>query len=539
VWQQARPVPLACLPLSTQGVFFVDLGGLARDRAPVPPSSVSNAKPPFSSILPSPSTTSLPRVRGFFWPTMFANRLTELDLTAAKDTPAMSLSPDSSFSAPAPDVLSHVASSSSTPPTTVADSASLHSDASKHDVITVAVDVESVDVVMADAEPVVPDLTPKLERDATPVALAMATPVTDAALAPVPSPNSTIMVEATTIITEATPAPVASEPAPNSTETTPSRVRRARGQAPVYNLAKLSGTDGHGKRRSKGDIVSNRRRRTVGTTSESVIVKEEKDAGRRPGRAARTTIDALNLPSPAKASESPRARRQIHESPRSQRTVRGAASSQPASASLSDIRSLTSKMPDAPKRGRKEPMINGKTKLPRELRNLRDTKEFAHVDEQPIIYTVWANGKYVDPSEAAPPARKRVKVQPKEDVEEKEDSEPIINTKKRLVKKYLDKGLYSGQDAPIDISKGLTMAEKKKLAQLPELIPSGRVNSVMPAPLYTGLRTLIAGRDFKLPFQVCNPLPPGQPKPDEWKKMTKSMFLPVVYQASSGIANAL
>jgi histone-lysine N-methyltransferase ASH1L len=457
---------------------------------------------------------------------MFANRLTELDLAAAKDTPAMSLSPDSSFSAPAPDVLSHVASSSSTPPTTVADSASLHSDASKHDVITVAVDVESVDVIMADAEPMVSDLEPKLERDATPVALAISTPVADAELAPVPSPNSTIMVESTTVIAEATTTPtsrVASEPAQDSTENTPSRVRRARGQAPVYNLAKLSGTDGHGKRRSKGDIVSNRRRRTVGTTSESVVVKEEKDASRRPARAARATIDALNLPSPAKASESPRARRQIHESPRSQRAVRGAASSLSASASLSDIRSLTSKMPEAAKRGRKEPMIKGKTKLPRELRNLRDTKEFAHVDEQPIIYTVWANGKYVDPSEAAAPARKRVKVQPKDASEEKEDSEPIINTKRRLVKKYLDKGLYSGQDAPIDISKGLTMAEKKKLAQLPELIPSGRVNSVMPTPLYTGLRMLIAGRDFKLPFQVCNPLPPGQPKPDEWKKMTKSL----------------
>ncbi|EQL02820.1 SET domain protein [Ophiocordyceps sinensis CO18] len=47
----------------------------------------------------------------------------------------------------------------------------------------------------------------------------------------------------------------------------------------------------------------------------------------------------------------------------------------------------------------------------------------------------------------------------------------------------------------------------------------------MPSPMYTGLRTLIAGRDFKLPYNVCNPLPPGQPKPDEWKRMTKNRFI--------------
>jgi histone-lysine N-methyltransferase ASH1L len=86
----------------------------------------------------------------------------------------------------------------------------------------------------------------------------------------------------------------------------------------------------------------------------------------------------------------------------------------------------------------------------------------------------------------------------------------------------MDKGLYSGQDMPLDVFKGLTAAEKKKLASLPELTATYRVNKLMPPPIYTGLRLLIAGRDFKLPFNVCNPMPPGQPKPDEWKKMTKS-----------------
>jgi histone-lysine N-methyltransferase ASH1L len=94
--------------------------------------------------------------------------------------------------------------------------------------------------------------------------------------------------------------------------------------------------------------------------------------------------------------------------------------------------------------------------------------------------------------------------------------------RKRRVKKYLDKGLYAGQEKPLDPVKCLTAAEKKKWALLPELHPNGRINRVMPTPVFNGLRLLVNGRDFKLPYNVCNPLPPGQPKPDEWKKMTRS-----------------
>jgi histone-lysine N-methyltransferase ASH1L len=169
-------------------------------------------------------------------------------------------------------------------------------------------------------------------------------------------------------------------------------------------------------------------------------------------------------------------------------------------------------------------MEKAETPLSRELRRLQDTKEFAHIDERPVIQSVWSNGKFVDPKAPAPPPRKKAEPEPAVEEPKEAEPEPVSRSRKRRMKKYLDKGLYAGQDAPIDISKGLTVAEKKNLAQLPELIPSGRANKTMPLPMFNGLRMLIEGRDFKLPYQVCNPLPPGQPKPDEWKKMTKSKF---------------
>ena len=108
------------------------------------------------------------------------------------------------------DSSSNVASATSTPPTTVADEASLHSDSPKRDVVHVALEPDSPEVAPTTSEPIEP------------------TETDSAANAPPPAPI---------------------------------RSRRSRVSAPVYNLVQLSGTAGHGKRRAKGDIVADRRRR--------------------------------------------------------------------------------------------------------------------------------------------------------------------------------------------------------------------------------------------------------------------------------------
>jgi histone-lysine N-methyltransferase ASH1L len=402
----------------------------------------------------------------------------------------MSVSADSGIEA-VTDTSSQLASSSSTPPTTIADSASVHSDISKHDVITVADDAVNAEAL-------------------------------------IPPP--------------------------------PARSRRATMSVPVYNLSQLSGTAGHGKRRAKGDIVADRRRRTIsgdtllgghGSLDSPSLSQEGLADGA--GTAVRAGIDALDLQWPPSRLNTPRARRQIRESPRSTRTSSRVNPAAAPVVALSSKLSKLSKISKIAKRGQKV-VDMGTSKMTRELRRLQDTKEFSHIDERPVFHTVWSNGKFVDPREPPrSPARKKVKVETavaeKEKEKEKEKDktkakakdkdqekakekepedkapEPANNLRKRRVKKFLNKGLYAGQDAPKDPLKGFTPAEKKLLAQYPELKPSGRVNKIMPEPMFTGLRMLLAGRDFKLPYHVCNPLPPGQPKPDEWKKMTKNRFI--------------
>jgi histone-lysine N-methyltransferase ASH1L len=354
------------------------------------------------------------------------------------------------------DESSNLASSSSTPPTTVTDSDSLHSDSK--DVIAVIDD----STVVAVAPP---------------------------------------------------PLPVAEVPSPR-------RPQRARASLPVYNLAKLSGTAAHGKRRSKGDIVADRRRRR--TIAGAMLTAGDADVG----AALDSTIDALGLVAAVASKRTPRAQRLARPSPRSLRSVArlgtpagGDVVDSPISVAATKLAAIVSK------RGRK-PVGKTGVKMSRELRRLQDTKEFSHIDDRPVLHSVWSNGKYIDPNQPVERRRprKNAKVDKSEiEVKQEEPEEPVPQFKKPRVKKYMDHGLYSGQDMPKDLVRGLTAAEKKQLAQLPELMPC-KENKVMPAPIFGGFRTLLAGRDFKLPFHVCNPLPPGQPKPDEWKKMTKSKF---------------
>ncbi|KAI1131043.1 SET domain-containing protein [Nemania abortiva] len=414
-------------------------------------------------------------------------------------SPPRDLSSEASFDTPA-DTFSHVASVSSTPPTTVADDASLASDTPKNDGATPIDTVEDVTGPMAiDEQSEVAD------------SIVITTTTTEIL-------TTTVKPAETPEITHTTAAEsVASTP-------TSERTRRPRVTTPVYNLARLAGTAGHGKRRAKGDEVADRKRRAG--SSATVDASPEGDKGTEIATKTTTTpvkdtIHASDSQSSIRGTKSPKpkASKKRQEAPPKRIATR---------ASGIETETLAHKLSNLGKRGRKT-FEKGVAKMSRELRRLQDTNEFSKIDTRPVLYTTWANGKYVDPSAPEERPAKKAKVQDDSayDVPEMEEEATIEETapKKRCAKKWLDRGLYAGQEAPTDIFKGLPANEKKKLAQLPELAPSAKVNKTLPAPMFLGLRMLIEGRDFKLPYDLCNPLPPGQPKPDEWRKMTKNRFV--------------
>ncbi|KAI1771653.1 SET domain-containing protein [Hypoxylon cercidicola] len=300
--------------------------------------------------------------------------------------------------------------------------------------------------------------------------------------------------------------------------TTPSTGRSRRNlPTPVYNLSQLAGTAGHGKRRSKGDQVSNRKRGSA--VSEMAPIANEVEASASTSGSAKSDRQSARdnntkLPEGSKTKETTFSKRIGTRLSRQEKPET----------------STTKPQGISKKRSRDDAESSSAAKMSRELRRLQDTDEFRKIEKPDTITTVWANGKYVENPDLGP-SRKRARVTasarevtaPAPEPEPEPELAPV--PKRRRVKKWLDRGLYAGQDTPNDPFNGLTASEKRELTKLPELAPTEQINHTLPLPIYNGMRTLLQGRDFKLPFDICHPLPPGQPKPDEWRKITKNRFV--------------
>ena len=118
-------------------------------------------------------------------------------------------------------------------------------------------------------------------------------------------------------------------------------------------------------------------------------------------------------------------------------------------------------------------------------------------------------------------SRKRARFSEVENSGEKsaESGERGHKVTKKPTKPWVAQGLYVGQHRGDDAR--LTETENKERKCLNNRPEAGE-RSIMPMPMWLGDRMIETGRDFKLPFDVFSPLPPGQPKPDEWKKTQKS-----------------
>lgn len=87
-------------------------------------------------------------------------------------------------------------------------------------------------------------------------------------------------------------------------------------------------------------------------------------------------------------------------------------------------------------------------------------------------------------------------------------------------KRWLSHGLYTGQEYT---TARPSQNRNKNAKRRSQGVPSQR--RLLPMPMFAGDRLLQLGRDFQLPFDIYSPLPPGQPKPDEWRKTNKNVFV--------------
>ncbi|KAL4894147.1 hypothetical protein BDV59DRAFT_175916 [Aspergillus ambiguus] len=108
----------------------------------------------------------------------------------------------------------------------------------------------------------------------------------------------------------------------------------------------------------------------------------------------------------------------------------------------------------------------------------------------------------------------------KENEEKPDESTTPAPVTRYRPKRWLPHGLYSGQEPthsrPLQ-SKTNKTSKRRSI--------SGARRKLLPLPMFAGERLLRHGRDFKLPFDIFSPLPPGQPKPNEWRKTNKNVFV--------------
>ncbi|KAJ5766495.1 uncharacterized protein N7511_004111 [Penicillium nucicola] len=98
-----------------------------------------------------------------------------------------------------------------------------------------------------------------------------------------------------------------------------------------------------------------------------------------------------------------------------------------------------------------------------------------------------------------------------------ESPEPSSPRPKR--KLWLSHGLYTGQEPSDSPPKQRRSKNSKKTGTGP------MHRTILPMPMFKGARLLKNGRDYQLPYDVFSPLPLGQPKPDEWRKTNKNVFV--------------
>ncbi|TVY62754.1 Histone-lysine N-methyltransferase ash1 [Lachnellula suecica] len=346
------------------------------------------------------------------------------------------------------------------------------------------------------------------------------------------------------------------DPAQSTTATPaePSRYsRRSLAPVPTYNIKKLAGTAVHAPRKyllgadglalppKPPKVPKRRRRRTISSGATLLDDSDDSDDSddeplrKDANKLVNDGIDALDLQwsvnkklpksrslrsLPSSVKKLPKKQGVAPKGSRSRKSEPFGVISKTLNAFGKRSRKVFEEVASKPKNGDFNSLYNADgSKKTREQRRLQDTLEFKKIDKVPVKEEVWSNGKLVQPESS----RKRRKTE--QAAEEAKSEEVKLPEKKKPAgkkeKTWLQKGLYAGQESKTNLDWFHDYSGEKAKDSLPQYKPTG----LMPLPMWHGQRLLHTGRDFKLPFDVCSPLPPGQAKPENWKKTSTNRFV--------------
>ena len=270
-------------------------------------------------------------------------------------------------------------------------------------------------------------------------------------------------------------------------------------------------------------------RHAVTEPASHVVEKAKSVLGKRNRQASVPIAKSVR---PTKASEKSRATRELRKlrvdmvdeddagtSPKKNRTTRAAAETDRAARELQKLKVDMADDKNNAKKGRlyKIPTIVNPLTKKKERKRF---KGYVYSDEEGDSEDDRARSKSKEPKAVSVEPRLPARLSKGVIKRKSKAKQPSKPARKRLTwkeKKFLTEGLFVGQDRHFD-PKLSTAKDQEKSAQKEQV----KERKILPLPMFSEMARIEKGKDFELPFSVFSPLPPGHPKPDEWKKTQKS-----------------
>lgn len=152
------------------------------------------------------------------------------------------------------------------------------------------------------------------------------------------------------------------------------------------------------------------------------------------------------------------------------------------------------------------------------LRSRADMSAIAEESKAPLLGSA---------EEEPPKKRSRISVQSAPNLLTITETTVVKKSPPKSKKRWLASGLYTGQQRWFNPKLNGTRNQKFLATRLSTGAPPVE-RQVLPLPMFVGERLLDVGREFRVPFDVFSPLPPGQPRPEDWKKTSWSELLPFI-----------
>ncbi|KAE9963101.1 hypothetical protein BLS_009687 [Venturia inaequalis] len=294
------------------------------------------------------------------------------------------------------------------------------------------------------------------------------------------------------------------------------RSGRSRPSVATYNDNVLSGNHVHIRRafRKTNEVEAEASTRSV---SGATLVEDELEIPKNSKILKELRIDANWAPADEKTAQYLKGRAEGDDSEDDRPVVYSVWSM--GKLVTETVKATKEKMLERKESRRTQKEENANDRIRRLFPNLKIPETSSNKEESKVVETPVETVKSAQPIRSTQAVRSSQARKPAQQVPVEGPKAKPVAPKAKGRKKYLSQGLYVGQHRNFDAK----LSEAKNRKRLQELgIPEE--NQALPMPMFLGEEMLKQDEDYKLPFEILNPLQ-FEEHPRDWNKLNKNRFI--------------